>query len=438
MKTSEIRWAPELRQNWPIERTRYLFNRLFRAPESGDQIVTAFRDGMVTLRSNRREDGFTFALKEHGYQGVRAGDLVIHGMDAFAGAIGVSDSDGKCSPVYTILSPREQLDTRYYAYLFRHMAVSGYIQSLARGVRERSTEFKYDTIRDIHLPVPPYSYQKIIADFLDERTESIDGLIARKERLLELLQEKRRALITQAVTKGLDPTVPIKDSGIDWLGSIPAHWEITNVRKLVTRIEQGWSPQCESRPADPDEWGVTKVGCVNGGWFRETENKALPTEAKPRSEYEICAGDLLMSRANTRTLLGSTALVRDVRPRLLLSDKLYRIRYKSNVVLPEYLEYALSSNPVRFQLERSATGASDSMQNISQNAVHRVILAVAPLTEQRTIIDRTRDQIERVLKLEDSIRAQTKTLREYRQALITAAVTGQLDVAERIAEEGVA
>ena len=132
-KDSGISWIGEIPEAWHVRRLKTLFQLENRPTRDDDEIITAFRDGQVTLRSKRREDGFTNALKEIGYQGVRTGDLVIHAMDAFAGAIGVSDSDGKSTPVYSVCTARSAtVETRYYGLLLRYMALSGFINSLAK------------------------------------------------------------------------------------------------------------------------------------------------------------------------------------------------------------------------------------------------------------------------------------------------------------------
>lgn len=278
------------------------------------------------------------------------------------------------------------------------------------------------------LPAAPLKVQRVIADFLDRKTAAIDALIQKKERLIELLQEKRQALITQAVTRGLDPRVPMKDSGIEWLGEIPAHWEAYALRYVLDSIEQGWSPSCENRPADETEWGVLKAGCVNGSEFNEMEQKALPADLEPRPQLEIRPGDLLMSRANTRELLGSTTLVRACRARLMLCDKLYRLRYKKRLVNAEFLELLLSSRPARYQMERDATGTSSSMQNIGQDTVRRLILPWPPVEEQASIAVHIREKLQVLDDLSERLMRSAALLREYRQALITAAVTGQIDI----------
>jgi type I restriction enzyme S subunit len=181
-----------------------------------------------------------------------------------------------------------------------------------------------DFLADLQISVPEIKTQHKIAEYLDRETTRIDSLIAAKERQLSLLAEKRRALITQAVTRGLNADVPLRDSGIPWLGEIPTHWTILKLKYLINPISQGWSPQCDSYPAELNEWGVLKAGCVNGPTLDENENKKLPENENPKPELEIKPGDILISRANTTELLGSAVLVESVRSKLLLCDKLYR------------------------------------------------------------------------------------------------------------------
>ncbi|HMN12883.1 MAG TPA: restriction endonuclease subunit S [Bellilinea sp.] len=286
-----------------------------------------------------------------------------------------------------------------------------------------------DFIRDFIIAFPPLPEQRTIAAFLDRETARIDRLIAAKERLITLLEEKRVALISHAVTKGLAPNVPMKDSGIEWLGEIPAHWEVKSLKYLTTSIEQGWSPSCENRPAEPGEWGVLKVGCVNGICFDPTENKALPIETNPQARYEIRPGDLLISRANTKELLGSAAVVTDTVPQhLLLCDKLYRLRIDPKLCLPGFISFALGSSVSRYQMEREATGASSSMQNIGQDTIKNLHLPVPKVREQEAIASFIHAQNARFETLSSQIQQAIKLLSEFRAALITAAVTGKIDV----------
>ncbi len=284
---------------------------------------------------------------------------------------------------------------------------------------------------------PPLPEQELISQYIDRETARTDALIAKKRRLLDLLEEKRLTVITQAVTKGLDPDAPAKDSGIDWLGRIPAHWEAKRLRFVMETIEQGWSPLCNNYPAEDDEWGVLKVGCVNGTTFDQSENKALPSDLAPREHYEISSGDILMSRANTKELLGSAAIVQEVRPKLLLCDKLYRL-VVSAPIDRQFAVLALRSHIARFQYERAATGTSGSMQNIGQDTIKDVVVALPPLEEQRAIVAHLNTESARTDRMMDANRRFIDVLQEYRSALITNAVTGKIDVRGEVEKEAAA
>lgn len=429
-KDSGVEWLGEVPEHWSIWRLKALFDLAKREAREEDAIVTAFRDGEVTLRSNRRTVGFTNAIQEIGYQGIRKDDLVIHAMDAFAGAIGVSDSDGKSTPVYSVCRIRHhEMNVWYYGKLLRSMALSGYINSLSKGIRERSTEFRWAEAGRQFVAVPPPAEQHAIAAFLDRETAKIDTLVAEQERLVSLLAEKRQAVISHAVTKGLNPDAPMKDSGIEWLGEVPEHWGVKRLKNVIQSLEQGWSPQCENFPVETEsEWGVLKVGCVNGGTFRSGENKALPSDLQPRPELGITVGDLMISRANSRELVGSAAVAEQNYPNLMLCDKLYRVRLKPGTALPTYLARYLGIGTVRGQIELRASGASDSMQNISQSTITEMCFAVPPIEEQHDIVGHLDREIARLDALTREAERGIELLKERRAALISDAVTGKIDV----------
>ena len=218
-----------------------------------------------------------------------------------------------------------------------------------------------------------------------------------------------------------------QDHGVEWLGPMPAHWEVKRLRFASRGIEQGWSPQCENQAADDDAWGVMKVGCVNGDEFDALENKALPQNLEPKSEYELYAGDILISRANTKELLGSAAIVPNgVRPRLLLCDKLFRLLPKPDVN-QSFLTSYLRTSAARFQYERSATGASGSMQNIGHDTLKNLVVPLPSADEQGQIanfLDWKTAQIDALIAKKQELIAK---LKEKRIAVITQAVTKGLD-----------
>lgn len=198
MKDSEIEWIGEVPKHWKIKKGKYILKLLKRPIKSDDGVITCFRDGRVTLRSNRREDGFTFADKEIGYQGINKGDLVVHGMDGFAGAIGISDSRGKGSPVLNVLDSTE--NKWYLALYLRVMAYSDVFTALATGIRVRSVDLRWNKLSELPYPVPPAEEQEEILRYITKKFLNINRLITKKEKQLNTLEEYKKSLIYEYVT----------------------------------------------------------------------------------------------------------------------------------------------------------------------------------------------------------------------------------------------
>jgi type I restriction enzyme S subunit len=298
-----------------------------------------------------------------------------------------------------------------------------------KGLGKMGTQLNLNTETVAFIKVGIGSVQELakIVHFLDCETARIDALIEKQQQLIALLQEKRQAVISHAVTKGLNPDAPMRDSGVEWLGNVPAHWEVVPLKHHTCVFEQGWSPQCDQRPAGADEWGVLKVGCVNGGVFRCDENKSLPEALEPRREYRVRPGDLLISRANTRELVGSAAVVLGEYPKLLLCDKLYRLRFLPRIE-PRFISHYLGTSLVRKQIELEASGASDSMQNIGQSTIKQLPTPTPPLDEAKEIVRILESRLLMLDAVNLKAEQQIAFLSERRTALISAAVTGKIDV----------
>ncbi|WP_216850928.1 restriction endonuclease subunit S [Acidisphaera sp. L21] len=313
-------------------------------------------------------------------------------------------------------------------YLFYVVSSRAFVDAVnAETFGSKMPRADWEVVGHQPLPLPPLVTQKRIVTFLDDKTAQIDALTGKKQALLERLAEKRQSIITQAVTKGLNSAARMKDSGIDWLGSIPGHWEVVPFGRSILRIEQGWSPQCEERQKDDSEWGVLRSGCVNEGVFRSHDHKALPYGIEPKIQLEVHKGDLLMCRASgSLHLIGSVALVPDCPPKLMFSDKTYRIVLDITNTSARFTELALAAKYMREQIVLSVSGAVGLANNIPQSVVKEYQFARPPVDEQRFIVD----TIVNVLKASDDaariVRQSIDRLTEYRSALITAAVTGQI------------
>lgn len=198
MKDSRIQWIGMMPAHWNCIRGKYVLKYVQKPLREDDGVITCFRDGEVTLRSNRREDGFTMADKEIGYQGIDVGDLVVHGMDGFAGAIGISDSRGKASPVLNVLETDQ--NKRYIMYFLRSMAYSDVFLALATGIRVRSCDLRWNKLSELFYPIPPLEEQEAIVAHIDDVIEKTNAVIADKKAQLETLEEYKKSLIFEYVT----------------------------------------------------------------------------------------------------------------------------------------------------------------------------------------------------------------------------------------------
>lgn len=199
MKDSGIGWIGTIPTSWKISRIKYEILPLQRPVYSIDSVMTCFRDGEVTLRQNRREDGFTVSITENGYQGVEVGDLVIHGMDAFAGAIGCSDSRGKITPVVHVCKTTG--NNRFFMYALRSMAMNDVLMSFAEGIRVRSSDFRnFNKLGKFRIAVPSVDEQNEIVAHLDSKCTEIDAIIALKKQQLEILSDYKNSIIYEYIT----------------------------------------------------------------------------------------------------------------------------------------------------------------------------------------------------------------------------------------------
>lgn len=198
MKESGFQWIGKIPSHWSIKRGKYVLKYLQKPVRADDGVITCFRDGEVTLRSNRREEGFTMSDKEIGYQGIDIGDLVVHGMDGFAGAIGISDSRGKASPVLNVLDTEH--NKKYIMYYLRSMAYADIFVALATGIRVRSCDLRWNKLAELSYPLPPKKEQDEIAQYIDNKVQEVDRIIKGKQELLDILEHYKKSVIYEYVT----------------------------------------------------------------------------------------------------------------------------------------------------------------------------------------------------------------------------------------------
>lgn len=404
---SPIPWVKQLPAHWEVMRAKYMYKKESRPVRETDGVITCFRDGTVTLRSKRRTTGFTESIQENGYQGIRKGDLVIHVMDAFAGAVGVSDSDGKGTPVYSVCTAKGDYNNKYYAHIVRIMAKTGFILSLYRGIRERSSDFRFEVFSKQFLPVPPRSEQDQIVRYLDWQVSKINKLIAAKKKKITLLNEQKQVIINNAVTKGLDPMAQMKDSGIEWIGTIPQEWSIS---RLKTQVSLATSKKVRN---DELYIGMENIQSWTGMY--------------------VCATSV-DSEGICNVFENNNILFGKLRPYLakvyltnsngVCSSEFLVIRSFSGCM--KYLFYVLLSYKFIDLVNSSTYGAK--MPRANWSFIGNCSIPVPPLKEQIKIVLYLDERCNAIENIKSNIQNEVKLLYEYRTRLISDVVTGQIDV----------
>jgi type I restriction enzyme S subunit len=303
------------------------------------------------------------------------------------------------------IRPGPNMDGRFINYCLLAARNAGFIAAYCHvaSMPHLTTE-KLEMLR---IPVPDVNRQVKIADFLDLETANIDKLISSQHGLIVRLREHLSATITSSV--------------------LVEHGTV-RLKYLTRSVRQGFSPQCESVAGDGvNDWCVLKAGCVNYGTFRPQENKLLPSDIEPRPDAVVYKDDVVISRANTRDLVGSAAVVDGDFPRLMLSDKTYALTLDANRVVPQFASLVLGTPRLRQLIELEATGASQSMQNISQADILNLPIPLPSVDEQKQILRRLDAELPTMKDLVGKANQLAEVLKERRAALIHGAVTGKMD-----------
>jgi len=367
------------------------------------------------------------------YQIVKPGDIVLRltdlQNDKRSLRTALVTQTGIITSAYLALKPRG-IDPKYLGYLLRAYDLSKVFYSMGGGLRQ---SMKYGDIKRMPLVIPTKAEQSEIATFLDHETAKIDALIAEQQRLIELLQEKRQAVISHAVTKGLNSDAPMKDSGVEWLGEVPEHWEVTSIKRIVaTPVTDG----PHETPAFLDE-GVPFVSAeaVSSGridWERIRGFISIEDHRRYAQKYLPQQGDIFMIKSGATT--GVSTIV-ETEAEFNIWSPLAVIRCGPEA-LPRFILHFIRS---RNFLEGVTLGWSfGTQQNIGMGVIENLAIVIPPLDVQLQIVDLLDRYTKQASDLIGEAEKAISILKERRSALISAAVTGQIDVRGLVPEAAAA
>ncbi|RZO84000.1 MAG: restriction endonuclease subunit S [Oceanococcus sp.] len=418
-------WIPSLPSHWRVKPVKRVFAEVNERSQDGSEDLLSVSEYFGV--KPRRE---AFSDDEHlsraeslvGYKKCRPGDLVMNIMLAWKTGLGVSGFSGIVSPAYSVFRLRESGIPRYFHYLLRSPEYVRYFKAYSSGVIDSRLRLYPDVFGSLGLVVPSEEEQQSIARFLDYETARIDELIAKQERLIELLKEKRQAVISHAVTKGLNTDAPMKDSGVEWLGEVPAHWGITRLKFGAGRVVDCLhsTPEYE----DDGEFPAIRTADIGLGILdlAAARRVSKTTYAERSSRMELRGGDIIYSREGER--FGMAALM-PYDKHACLGQRVMAFRAATELT-SEFLMWSLNSTQVYRQAQQDVIGSTSPHVNVE--TIKNFWMARPPVEEQRDICRALAAKLSKMRRLEGQAASARELLQERRSALISAAVTGKIDV----------
>jgi type I restriction enzyme S subunit len=425
-KPSGVEWLGDVPEHWAVKRFKHIFKEREERSVKGEELllsVSAYTG--VSPRSEVIDDGDHLSRADslEGYKVCHVDDLVMNIMLAWNRGLAFTAYDGIVSPAYCVFFIVDESDPRFLNYLVRSDEYTLYFKAFSSGVIDSRLRIYPETFGRLLCSLPSRPEQSAIAAFLDRETAKIDGLVAEQRRLIELLKEKRQAVISHAVTKGLNPAAPMKPSGIDWLGDVPAHWKVVAIKHLVsTPIIDG--PHVSPQKLDE---GVPFISAESiGKGFIDFDKKwgyiSSDDHLLYSKRYKPKRGDILLVKLGATT--GVPAIV-ETDTDFNIWVPLAAIRLKRDIQ-PRFVFHVLRSNNLRVAYELNWTYGTQ--QTLGLGTISNLRIPIPPELERRNIVDYLDSVLPGFDNLEAEAERAIQLLQERRTALISAAVTGQIDV----------
>lgn len=406
-KDSGVPWIGEIPEHWNVLRGKNILTLLERPVQEDDDIITCFRDGEVTLRKNRREEGFTVSMKEIGYQGVETGDLVVHGMDGFAGAIGVSDSRGKATPVLNVMDSKE--NKRYLMYYLRAAAYKDVFMSLSTGIRVRSCDLRWNKLSVFPFLIPDINEQDSIVTYIDNLVKRVDDIICKAKVSIEEYKSWKASIIYEAVTKGLDSDVEMKDSGVEWIGKIPSNWTTKSIKYVMQESKERTATGREEMLSVTQKYGIIKSSDAT------ISNPSTSTE-----DWRIVhIGDIVFNKYKAHS---GVFFVSPLEGIVTFNYCVYRC-FPDNCA--KYFEYQFKTPRCIGEFITHMKGVGDSISPLYTTELYKIKVIVPPIEEQLRIVEYLNIQCSKIDAIISEKESLVADLESYKKSLIFEVVTGK-------------
>ena len=428
-KDSGVEWLGEVPAHWEVRRFKEIFEERYDRSETGDETllsVSAYTGVSPRSELIDSSDHLSRAESLVGYKLCSAGDMVMNIMLAWNRGLAFSRHDGIVSPAYSVYRLIDATqDSGFLNYLIRDDRYTLYFKAFSSGVIDSRLRLYPDIFGQLRFVAPSPAEQTAIAAFLDRETAKIDNLVAEQQNLIALLKEKRQALISHAVTKGLNPNAPMKDSGVEWLGEVPAHW---NTPPLYLRYSADLGKMLDTAKVTGEQL-LPYLRNVDVQWDRINFDD-LPFMDIAPSEYErytVKEGDLLVCEGGE---VGRSAIVPNMSALVGYQKALHRLRALSDSENPRFMYYTLNWSAVVGVFNQSGQA---TIAHLTGEQLRKYRFPKPPPTEQTEIAGFLDLEAAKIDALVTEAESTITLLQERRTALISAAVTGKIDVRNAVA-----
>ncbi|WP_347988387.1 restriction endonuclease subunit S [Methylomonas sp. AM2-LC] len=425
-KPSGVEWLGEIPSHWDVKRNIGVFDERKESNQANMELLSVTinrgiikQDEITAKKDSSNED-------KSKYKVVRKDDLAYNKMRMWQGAIGASDYDGIVSPAYIVLRPRDTFYSRYFHYLYRTEAFIAEANRHSYGLCLDMNSLRYEDFKTIYSPVPPQTDVERIVNFLDQKTAEIDAATAKKQWLIELLQEQKSILINQAVTRGLNPNVVMRESEVEWIGEVPAHWERYKLKRCINLLP-GFAFKSNQYSMEESDIPLLRGVNINPGKVNWEETVYWPaTKIDSYSAYLLKEGDLVIGMDRPWVTDGiRVARIRNKDLPCLLLQRVARIRAKKKIT-QGFLEIVLTSRGFLNYFEPMLTGIS--VPHISPDQIGNFEVNLPPIIEQENICAFVKTITETSNKIIASEEKARDKLLDLRIALISEVVTGNIKV----------
>jgi type I restriction enzyme S subunit len=421
-KKSGLTWLPEMPGHWEVLRSKYLFREVDQRSTDGSEQRLSMSQRHGLIPSSQIEERRLTSESNVGGKLCKPGDLVLNRLKAHLGVLAVSPSHGVVSPDYTVLRPLGTTNHRYFCEVYRSPYCGQELRQRAKGIVEGFWRLYTDDFYDIRVPLPPPDEQAAIVRFLDWANGRLERAIRAKRKVIALLNEQKQAIIHRAVTRGLDPSVPLKPSGVQWLGDIPQGWTLRRF-KFVAQVNSG---QVDPRRSEYRNLVLIAPNHIEQGSGRLLKHETANEQGADSGKYLVSCGQVIYSKIRPN-LRKATVAPLDC----LCSADMYPISPIGNALCEEYLLLLLLSEPfTKFAVDTSMRVA---MPKVNREALANCLMWYPGIHEQRAILKKITDESSPIDTAISRIEREITLLREYRTRLIADVVTGQLDVREAAA-----